>query len=258
MGKLVSMFFSHVFPAFFILSQAALPLGGIRPDEARRLLEAERNGNAQGVQSDVVQFPHHFALELAYISEHFVKGSEEDAKQILDLYLKGSESLMLAVSYAQRNTTYGSQLWTILIDHCLTSAQDGSLFGSLLECAAQCGADLGHLVTQIPQGMQIEGLRPRLVAAVADYRWKLKMHEAASSIGTNERIVLLRDLAHRSKRGMRFGMLAAESEAPNALSSPAPPERKPSNSSGLKVATIPNRPLERPNRYRLSLAVPIR
>jgi hypothetical protein len=252
------MFFSHVFPSLFILTQAALPLGGIRPDEARRLLEAERKGNVQGVQSDVVQFPHNFALELAYIFENFVKGSEEDAKQILDLYLNGSESLMLAVSYAQRNTTYGSQLWTILIDHCLTSVQDGSLFGSLLECAAQCGADLGHLVTQIPQGMQIEGLRPRLVAAVADYRWKLKMHEAASIIGTTERIVLLRELAHRSKRGMRVSKLAAESEARYSLPPPASPERKPSKSTMLKVATIPNRPLERPNRYRLSLAVPIR
>jgi vacuolar protein sorting-associated protein 41 len=239
--------------------QAALPLGAIRPDEVRRLIEAERTGNKQGILSDVVQFPHYFAIELAYVIEHFGKDSEEDAKQILDLYLKGSKSLMLAVSYSQRNTTFGSQLWAILIDHCLTSAQDedGSLFGSLLECAAQCGADLAHLVTQIPQGMQIEGLRPRLVAAVADYRWKLKMHEAASSIGTNERIVLLRELAHRSKRGMRFSKLAT-SDTADGMSPPASPSKDLSQNSKAEVATIPNRPLERPNRYRLAFPVPIR
>ena len=228
------------------------------------MLEAERTGNnkTQGILSDVVQFPHYFAIELAYVIEHFGQGSEEDnAKQILNLYLKGSESLMLAVSYAQRNTAFSSQLWAILIDHCLTTStqdEDGSLFGALLECAAQCGADLAHLVTQIPQGMQIEGLRPRLVAAVADYRWKLKMHEAASSIGTNERIVLLRELAHRSRRGMRFSKLAT-SDAADGVSPPACSSQNRSNSnSKADVATIPNHPLERPSRYRLSFTVPIR
>ena len=246
------------------IHQAALPLGGIRSDEARRLLEVERTGNKQGLQSDVVQYPHHFALELAYIIERFGKGTEEDAKQILDLYLNGSKSLMLAVSYAQRNTEYSSQLWSILIDHCLHNAQDddgatkdGSLFGSLLECAALSGADLAHLVTQIPQGMNVEGLRPRLVAAVADYRWKLKMHEAASTIGTNERIVLLRELAHRSRRGTRFSQAQLNAERESLALPPSSPdtEAKKVDEQGINMC---NRPIERPNRYRQSFVVPIR
>lgn len=240
-------------------------MGGIRPDEARRLLEAERTGNKQGLQSDIVQYPHHFATELAYVIERFGKGTEEDAKQILDLYLNGSKSLMLAVSYAQRNTAYSSELWTILIDHCLNSAQadgdakDGSLFGSLLECAALSGADLAHLVTQIPQGMNVEGLRPRLVAAVADYRWKLKMHEAASSIGTNERVVLLRELAHRSRRGTRFSseQMATDTEEPSPFASAAPGDAA-DNDETQDQPNMASLPMERPNRYRLSFAVPIR
>ena len=247
--------------------QAALPLGGIRPDDARRLLESERTGNKQGLQSDIVQYPSHFAIELAYIIESFGKGTEEEAKQILDLYLNGSKSLMLAVSYAQRNSAYSSQLWAILIEHCLHNSQDdgdkkdGSLFGSLLECAALSGADLAHLVTQIPQGMNVEGLRPRLVAAVADYRWKLKMHEAASSIGTNERIVLLRELAHRSRRGTRFSgeqMLAEQSTELTPPSSPRASTTKSSDETVASNVNTTNRPMERPNRYRLSFAVPIR
>lgn len=238
-------------------------MGGIRPDEARRLLQAERTGNKQGLQSDVVQFPHYFAIELAYVIEHFGKGSEENAKQILNLYLQGSKSLMLAVSYAQRNTSYSPQLWTILIEQCLQDDENGSLFGSLLECAALCGADLAHLVTQIPQGMQIEGLRPRLVAAVADYRWKLKMHEAASIIGTNERAVLLRELTHRSKRGMRFSKLEQdESESAAAASQAFSPRNSPARSALSKSdddkKTVTRRPLARPDRYRISFAVPLR
>lgn len=216
------------------------------------------------MQSDViVQYPNYFALELAYVIEHFGKGTEEDANQILDLYLNGAKSLMLAVSYAQRNTEYSSKLWTLLIDHCLNNAQDegdkkdGSLFGSLLECAALSGADLAHLVTQIPQGMNVEGLRPRLVAAVADYRWKLKMHEAASSIGTNERVVLLRELAHRSRRGTRFSSEQMADESAGLASGAAETDETKTDDEALEE-NVAYRPMERPNRYSLSFAVPIR
>jgi hypothetical protein len=80
---------------------------------------------------------------------------------------------------------------------------DGSLFGSLLEAAALSGADLAHLVAQIPPGMGIEGLRPRLVAAVADYRLKLLMHKSSAEIASEEKITLHRERTHRSRRGMR-------------------------------------------------------
>lgn len=175
--------------------------------------------------------------------------------------MNGAKSLMLAVSYAQRNATYSSQLWKILIDHCLNNAdgdkKDGSLFGSLLECAALSGADLAHLVTQIPQGMNVEGLRPRLVAAVADYRWKLKMHEAASTIGTNERVVLLRELAHRSKRGTRFSSQQMAESLPDTVGSLEESDAKGDN-DGEAEENVAFRPVERPNHYRLSVAVPIR
>lgn len=218
----------------------------------------ERTGNKQGLAAgDVVQHPNHFAIELAYVIEHFGKGTEEDAKEILDLYLNGAKSLMLAVSYAQRNADYSSELWKILIDYCLKDEdnKDGSLFGSLLECAALSGADLAHLVTQIPQGMNVEGLRPRLVAAVADYRWKLKMHEAASNIGTNERVVLLRELAHRSRRGTR---ISSEQIADEALVSPLTTAKDEPEEEKIDEGNVAYRPMQRPNRYRMSFAVPIR
>lgn len=160
-----------------------------------------------------------FARELAYVIERKSLGSEEDARTILKLHLEGSLSLPLAVAYAERNVTYSTMLWDILVSHCLKtksssvdssaaegsllSATDGSLFQSLLEAAAQCGADLAHLVSQIPEGMQIEGLRPMLLAAVADYRLKLKMHEASADIMSTDKLSLLREIAHRSRKGLR-------------------------------------------------------
>ena len=95
-----------------------------------------------------------FAIELAYIIEHYGDESESDAREVLDLYMNAAQSLVLAVSFAQRNQTYSSVLWSALIDHCLVNDKeannsqeqlDGSLFGLLLEAAALSGADLANL-----------------------------------------------------------------------------------------------------------------
>lgn len=188
--------------------KATLPLGGIRPQDARSALESERLESKGGL-------PATFALELAYIIDHYGEETEAEAREILDLHTRGAKSLVLAVSFAQRNEAYSSVLWAAIMEHCLGNSSqsadsqeeekiDGSLFGALLEAAALAGADLAHLVTQIPPGLAVEGLRPRLVAAVADYRLKLKMHEAASEAASQEMIIILRELSHRSRRGARY------------------------------------------------------
>ena len=183
--------------------------------EVRRLLETQRDENS----GDLSQDPNLFAIELAYVIEQYGKDTEEDALTILDLYLKGANSVILATSYAHRNATHTIVLWNTLIQYCLEGIRidssigndtrsEGVLFGSLLESAALCGADLALLVTRIPQGMMIEGLRPRLVAAVGDYRLKLQMHEATSDIGNREKISLLREWTHRSRRAMRYSRVS--------------------------------------------------
>jgi hypothetical protein len=243
--------------------KAALPLGGIRPSEVRKLLETKRSESVE----DVAEFPHSFALELAHVIENHGDGSEEDSQQVLDLYLKGTRSVMLAAAYAQRSGEHATVLWETLIQYCLAgepeeieeSKVDGTLFGSLLEAAALCGADLALLVTSIPQGLNIEGLRPRLVAAVADYRMKLTMHEAAADICMKDRISLLRELGHRSRRGVRqcntsatLDYTAAETTKPADLSSVGNDQTKESLKETLR------RPTERPSRYRLSVRLPMR
>lgn len=173
-----------------------------------------------------VRYPHLFARELAYVIDRCGSGSEEDSRTILQLYLEGAKSLPLAVAYAQRNKAHSTMLWDSLVSYCLdpkpqltrkrkgkrkdsiSDKEDGHLFGALLEVAARSGADLSHLVSKIPKGMQIEGLRPRLIASIADYRVKVQMHKAAAEVLNKDKVDLLRELAQKSRRGTRIGLSA--------------------------------------------------
>ena len=181
-----------------IIFQATLPYGGVQADNVREKLETYRGGS---VDSPI------FARELAFVIEKFGKDNVEDAKEVLQLYVRGANNLYMAVSYAERNTKYSSMLWDILVEHCTTvldeSAQ-GALFGSLLEAAAHTGSDLASLVSRIPQGMSIEGLRPKLIAAISDYRYKVKIHEQVDNILMEDKVSILRELSHLSRRGERM------------------------------------------------------
>jgi hypothetical protein len=60
-----------------------LPLGGIRPEDAKKSLEQERS-------KDESEFSPTFALELAYIVEHYGEETESEADEVLDLVSAGS------------------------------------------------------------------------------------------------------------------------------------------------------------------------
>jgi vacuolar protein sorting-associated protein 41 len=189
--------------------KVVLQLGTVGPIEVGKLLEIERRGGA-GISGT-------FAIELAYIMENYGNQNEDDALLIIELFLKGAKSLMLAVSFAQRTKAHSSKLWEKLIEHCLLNSTlkksgDGSfsgiLFGSLLEAAALSGADLSHLVAQIPNGMQVEGLRPRLIAAVTDYRLKVQLHSKSNEIASVEKSLLSVESSQRNRKGMRSEQLS--------------------------------------------------
>ena len=188
--------------------KAALPLGGVIPVDARRVLEIERRKDSESEDDDESKSNSAdsptFALELAYIIEKYSDETETEAMGILNLYLKGAKSLPLAVSYAQRQKKFSVRLWDKLISYCLEEASDGTIYGELLEAAALKGADLSRLVKRIPPGMVVEGLRPKLVAAVADYRMKLEIFEAAIAAGSEEKVTLMREIGHRARRGLRY------------------------------------------------------
>jgi hypothetical protein len=242
----------------------------VRSVEARRLLEAQRSTNdAESDDSDDESDKsndrsHNFSLELAYIIEHYSEQTEAEAKGILDLYLEGANSIMLAVSYAQRQRQYSSMLWDRLIAYCLNKKsskyKDGMLFGSLLEAAALSGADLARLVATIPPGMVVEGLRPRLVAAVADYRLKLDIHEAAATAACADRVSLLREITHRARRGVRYQLQTNLSERKKYLQSKARKNESKTSEEDEAPILLPKyvRTVQRRDRYSLSFSLPMR
>lgn len=199
------------------LFKAALPHGGIRSDDVRKALERCRTESDKA--DSKVKHPHLFAHELAYVIERSGAGSEDDATEVLNLYLEGVVSLPLAVEYVERHTSFSSMLWEALVSYCLNAEIDdptdtnnnekgknGQLFGSLLEVAARSGADLAHLVSKIPTGMSIHGIRSKLVTAISDYRFKVKINEDAAKILSKDKVSLLREQCHRSRRGVRIDL----------------------------------------------------
>lgn len=212
----------HFFPIPF---QAALPHGGVQADNARSKLESYRAGK---IDSPV------FARELAFVIENFGEGSIEDAREILQLYLRGAKNLHMAVAFAQRNSTHSSLLWDLLVEHCTTpdpttdTNEKGALgarFGSLLEAAAHTGADLASLVSRIPDGMAIEGLRPKLIGAITDYRYKVKIHEQVDTMLMDDKVSVLRELSHLSWRGERMEDEQSESKASKKAAGHTPMSR---------------------------------
>lgn len=259
----------HTTPLLAFL-KVVLQIGAIGPAEVGKILEKERRGSA-GVSRIL-------ALELAYMMENFGDGSESDAQLILELYLKGTQSIMLAVSFTQRAHDYFGKLWETLIEYCLsnssvaeestqdkTSLKSGALFGSLLEAAAHCGADLAHLVSQIPPGMQVEGLRPRMVAAVADYRLKVELHSISTDIAIAEKVLLYQEMSRRSHRGMRSDGLLEESVVSVAADSAEiitvgceSPNTRNTDEIVLTVLSPTLRTRYRPSRYHHSFSIAIR
>ena len=207
---------------FMSFLRATIPHGGVDAVSVRERLSSYRGGKAG---SSI------FARELAFVTEEFGKGTLDEAKEVLNLYLLGVENLSMAVAFAERETNHSKVLWDMLVEHCTISdpssdaSEKGALFGSLLEAAALCGADLSSLVSSIPEGMAIEGLRPKLVAAIADYRHKVRIHEHTSDALTEDKTSLLRELCHLSRRGeraadrkVREGAQKRESQPSNKVS----------------------------------------
>jgi hypothetical protein len=189
----------------------------------RKNLELERQGDEnlesreeKGKRGRKVKYPNLFASELAYIIERSGNGKEDDAREVLHLYLEGAVSLPQAVAFAERNA-HSANLWEALVSFCLKPKSfsenssveqlaDGNVFGSLLEVAARSGADLSQLVSKIPKGMCIEGIRPKLVAAISDYQTKQEIHQFSCAIFQSEKVSLLREQIHRSRRGIRSNL----------------------------------------------------
>jgi hypothetical protein len=109
--------------------------------------------------------------------------------------------------------------------------------------------------------MQVEGLRPGLVAAVADYRLKVELHSTSTEIAVEEKALLFQEITQRSRRGMRYD--GSNDTSLDCLDAAAVDEFKTddvavSTSATPEVLSPRLRTRHRPSRYSHSLSISIR
>jgi len=127
----------------------------------------------------------HYPLEKAYaICEQkglyeemvFILGRMGNAKQALKLIIKKLEKVGMAVEFVEQQKD--EELWEFLITECLGQPK---FVSELLE---HIGAHVDpiKLIRRIPEGMEIENLRDRLVKIISDYNLQTALREGCKEI----------------------------------------------------------------------------
>ena len=124
----------------------------------------------------------------------------------MSLYLINCSSVYLGIKYATNHSTQKEMLLTLVVTHCLQDG--GKKIGQLLESASEVGADLSRLVREIPTGVEIDGLKDKLLKAISDYRQFLNLNAETLAIAGSERLHLLQTCSHTVRRGTRVSAKA--------------------------------------------------
>jgi len=170
--------------------------GGAKPSDARRLLEDRRKELMTDRNSEIGLF----SIELAYAIEKSGVG-KDDAVEVLRLYLEEVGSLPLAVQYVESVKENHGEMHEVLMGILVDACSERQAIGDLLEVSAQYGGDVAALVAQIPKGTLINGLIPKLAAAVSNYQLRLKMYQSTSLLYEKDKVDSMRMYLHRSRRG---------------------------------------------------------
>jgi len=175
--------------------------GGAKPSDARRLLEDRRKELMTNRNSETGLF----SIELAYAIEKSGIG-KDDAIEVLRLYLEEVGSLPLAVQYVESVKENHGEMHEVLMGILVNACSERQVIGDLLEVSAQYGGDVAALVAQIPKGTLINGLIPKLAAAVSNYQLRLKMYQSTSLLYEKDKVDSMRMYLHRSRRGRLVDM----------------------------------------------------
>jgi hypothetical protein len=124
-----------------------------------------------------------------------------NTKQGLQLLIDKMEDVKVAIEFVEEQ--HDAELWEDLID---MSMKNPKFVSGLLE---HIGAyvDPIRLVKRIPSGMQIVGLRDRLVKIISDYNLQMSLREGCKEILKADCV----DLAKRLNRGQKRAIQIEES-----------------------------------------------
>ena len=66
----------------------------------------------------------------------------------------------------------------------------------MLQSASSCGAELSQIIKQIPKGMIIKIIIPKLVNTTSDYKLQVEIHEHISFMWVYVKVCLVRERVH--------------------------------------------------------------
>lgn len=141
-----------------------------------------------------------------YCSEHtpplwdtmiYILGRMGQHKKALDLILTQRGDINQAIQFVQ---DHDEGLWDYLIDLSLTSKDNVE---QLLKFASQHKIDPIKLIRKIPDDMEIENLKQKLVAIITNYRLQQNLCVGSRKVFDNDRVELLHRQVAAHKRGRR-------------------------------------------------------
>lgn len=120
-------------------------------------------------------------------------------KRALRLLLDQLHDVVQAIAFAREQDDAG--LWDDLLAH---SRDKPDFLRALLEQAG-VGIDAAKLVNSIPEGLEIQGLKPGLVKILRDAEIQASISEGAARVLRSEVVASLEALRRRRTRGVPFG-----------------------------------------------------
>ncbi|TMW69274.1 hypothetical protein Poli38472_001430 [Pythium oligandrum] len=127
----------------------------------------------------------------------YILGRMGQHKRALDLILTQMRDINQAIEFVQENDT---NLWDYLIDLSLTSKEDVE---ELLRFASQHKIDPIKLIKKIPEDMQIDNLKEKLMEIVSNYRIQQNLCEGCNKVFESDRVQLLQRQVMARKRARR-------------------------------------------------------
>jgi len=128
-----------------------------------------------------------------------------NTKEALALIIEELEDVPQAIDFIK--DSHDSSLWADLVDRSLKSPRfiAGLLghIGTAVMMEKTQGVDPAQLISKIPLGMRVPGLRDRLVKIISDYTMQLQLRESCNLVLKADCFVLLDKLVYKQTRAMR-------------------------------------------------------
>jgi len=127
----------------------------------------------------------------------YIHGRIGNTREALDILVDHVGSVRRAIEFVE---AHDSSLWAPLIEHALAHP---AFLAGLLDYAGSARVELAaKLVAQIPNGVQVSGLRQKLCTIFQDQKFQRAVHGASLQASSSDHMERLGQLYHLQRRGI--------------------------------------------------------